>query len=260
MDLGLSGKVVMIVEYCAPYARELVHAVQREGASAVLCVEGDLEETFGADAVYRQDLSDPDACAGLRDAILGRFGRLDAVIFHQETAQPGGLLQMDATGFQRRLLPARAAFVCCKVFGACLAGQPQGGAMVLVTTLHDEKPNGSDFTHSVAQGMIGNLVMEAALEYGEAGVRVNQISLGAMQGDAERFPSEFSSLYEGARYKVPAGRLGTPADYAALALFLIGGGSGFLNGARVRMDGGLTLHYVDAKANYRAWKAGEEGR
>lgn len=260
MDLGLTGKVVLIVESFDPYARELVRAVQREGAIAVVCTEGDTSDELSADVVYRQDISDPDACAGLRDAIIGRFGRLDAIIFHQETAQPVSLLHMDAVRFRRRLLPARAAFVCCKVFGACLASQPQGGAMVLVTSLHDEKPNGSDFTHSVAQSMIGNLVMEAALEYGEIGVRVNQISLGAMQGDAERFPSELSSLYEGARFKVPAGRLGTSTDYAALALFLIGEGSGFLNGARLRMDGGLTLHYVDAKANYRAWRASEEGR
>ena len=35
MDLGLSGKVVLIAESFDPYAAELVHAVQREGALAV---------------------------------------------------------------------------------------------------------------------------------------------------------------------------------------------------------------------------------
>lgn len=260
MDLGLRGKVVLIVESFEPYARELIRAVQREGALAVLCKKNAAEDALGADAQVWQDLCDPDACTVLRDDILGRFGRLDAVIFHQQTAQPASLLQMDAAQFQRGLLPARAAFVCCKVFGAYLGSQVHGGAMVLVTSVHDEKPNGSDFAHSVAQGMMENLVMEAAMEYGEDGVRVNQIALGAMQGDAERFPSGITTFYEGARFKVPGGRLGTPADYAALALFLIGGGSGFLNGARVRMDGGMTLHYVDPKANYRAWRASEEGR
>jgi NAD(P)-dependent dehydrogenase (short-subunit alcohol dehydrogenase family) len=130
-----------------------------------------------------------------------------------------------------------------------------GGSLLFVTTLHDEKPNGSDMAHSVAAGMIQNLVMEAALEYGEAGIRANQIAAGALEGSAERFPSDFATFYEGYRYKVPLGRLGTVEDVADMAVFLSSVRAGFINGARIRIDGGLSLHYLDQKANYRAVRA-----
>jgi glucose 1-dehydrogenase len=255
MDLGLEGKVVLIAESDVKYAKALALAAKREGAFVALCAPKEAAGGTAADALFSYDLSDITQAESLRDALNERFGRLDAVFFHRDEVEPAGLMQTDAAGFRRRLLPARAAFVCCKVFGGYIGSLGHGGAVVLATSLHDEKPNGADLAHSVAQGMTENLAMEAALEYGEAGVRVNQIAMGAMEGDEIRFKSQITSFYEGNLYKVPGGRLGTAEDLAALALFLLSGRATFANGARVRLDGGLTLHYVDPKANYKACRA-----
>ena len=41
-------------------------------------------------------------------------------------------------------------------------------------------------------------------------------------------------------------------DAAQLALFLLGKQSADINGAEIRMDGGLLLHYLDPLANLHA--------
>ncbi len=258
MDLMLGGKVVLLVGAGGGIAAALTKELKQEGAFVALCLPETGGEACGEDEFFRCDLADEAEAEWLRAALMKRFGRLDAVVFGQTGAEKAGLFELDAGGFQNRMVPARAAFLCCKVFGQCIGDQGRGGAILFLTSIHDEKPSGSDFAHSLVQGMISNLVMEAALQYGELGVRVNQISAGAMEGDQERFPSDLTTLYEGCQYKVPAGRLGKAQDIAPLAAFLLSDRASFVNGVRVRADGGFLLHYIDHKANLRAIKAAGE--
>jgi glucose 1-dehydrogenase len=259
MDLTLKDKVVLVADNSCESASAVINTLKREGALVAACLGEGQAKPACADEYYRCDLADMDKAEELKQALATRFDRLDAVIFRQEEVQATSLLTQDADGFADRLRVSRAAFVCCKVLGEYM-GASGGGAMLFVTTLHDEKPNGSEFVHSVTQGMLENLVMEAALEYGAAGVRVNQIAVGAMEGMPEKFESDISTFYQGAQYKAPLCRLGTAGDVAELAAFLISGRAAFVNGARVRMDGGMMLEYLDPKANNRAQAARKEAR
>lgn len=259
MDLMLRDKMILVADDDMACAQALAEVLRAEDAIPLGCVTPGCAHPDGFDAVLEADLADLASAQALRDAVAGRYGRLDAVVWRCFSAQPTSVQAQSADGFLDRLRPARSAFVTAKVFGGWM-GELGGGAMVYVTTLHDEKPNGSDFTHSVVQGMVANLVMEAAMEYGQYGVRVNQIAMGPLQGDGNPFPSDISTFYEGARHKIPLGRLGSREDLAAAAVFLCSPRAAFTNGARLRMDGALIHHYVDPRANYRAHLAQGEGR
>lgn len=259
MNLNLQNKAVLVADASCRSAAAEIAALKREGAVVAACLTPGQEKPEGADAYYECDLADIDKAEELKEALAARFGRLDAVIFRQEMIEATSLLTLDAGEFTKRLRVSRAAFVCCKVFGEYI-GSLGGGAMVFITTLHDEKPNGSDIAHSIVQGTLENLVMEAALEYGAMGVRVNQIAVGAMAGMPEKFTSEVTTFYEGAQYKTPLARLGTPENVADMAVFLISGCAAFTNGARIRMDGGMMLEYVDPKINNRAIAAMKEAK
>ena len=255
MKLDLENKVVLVADTNSDSATGIIAVLKSEGAVAVCCLDEGQAEPAGCDAAYHCNLSDLAQAEALRDGLAQRFGRLDGVIFHHLQAEKTTLLTQSADGFIARLAQtARAAFICAKVFGGYM-GSLHGGALVYVTTQHDEKPTGRDFVHSIGQGMMENLVMEASMEYGQLGVRVNQVAMGPVEGAYEQFKSDITTFYEGCCYKIPLCRLGTWEDLANTAVFLCSARSAFTNGARVQLDGALVHHYIDPRANFRAHEA-----
>ncbi|MDW5324403.1 SDR family NAD(P)-dependent oxidoreductase [Plantactinospora sp. KLBMP9567] len=83
--------------------------------------------------------------------------------------------------------------------------------------------------YATAKAGLEGLVRQLALEYGPVGVRVNAVAPGLIGGDG--IP-DASAGY-------PLGRTGTPEEVAAAVFFLAG--AGFVTGAVLPVDGGLTI-------------------
>lgn len=128
-----------------------------------------------------------------------------------------------------------------------------GGGIVYLGTIHDDKPFGGA-AHSLYMGGLKNLSREAAAQYGWDGIHLCMIELGAQGNEDTACHTPCTTFYEGYRYKVPCGEPVSPEDAAQLALYLLEGQSRYINGAEIRMDGGLLLHYLDPLANMHAHK------
>ena len=79
-----------------------------------------------------------------------------------------------------------------------------------------------------------------ALEWGPAGVRVNAISPGPIQGTEgmQRLAPQIQDGDATLRAMVPLGRMGTPQDIAHLAMFLGSDAASYVSGAVIACDGG----------------------
>lgn len=143
-------------------------------------------------------------------------------------------------------------FLTVKIIGSAIVRNRKGGSMVMLGSIHDDKPTGIAALQSMYMGALKNLSREAALYFGYGKVRTNLIEVGAMGGEDERYRNDLSSFYEGYSYKVPSGYIGNEEDIAALAVFLMSERARYINGAEIRMDGGLVLHYLDEIANFKA--------
>ena len=92
-------------------------------------------------------------------------------------------------------------------------------------------------TAVITGGTIGMASTTAKL-FASAGNHTFDEPLGAIHTPSfETLPPEFRSQ---ALSAIPAGRLGTEADVAAVALFLASADSGYITGAELPVDGGLT--------------------
>ena len=91
------------------------------------------------------------------------------------------------------------------------------------------------------------LTRQLAAEGAWHGIRVNCISPGMVMTPATQddiFGNPDHPMY-GIRDNIPLGRIGTPEDIAACALFLAGDESSYMSGANLVIDGGWWLGIAD---------------
>ncbi|MDR1600109.1 MAG: SDR family oxidoreductase [Oscillospiraceae bacterium] len=183
--------------------------------------------------------------------------KIDILVTAVRSISVKPLLESDAADFDNAVADnligvfaaMQAAFL--KMVDTAKPEPHSNGVMLVVSSIHGEKPNGSAPLYSVACGGLNMLVREAAQEYGRLGVRVNLLAVGPLEGDPALFPSGITAVYDDAEYKIPRQRLGTPEEAARAALMLCSKDASFMNGASVPCDGGYQGFYMNADVERR---------
>jgi NAD(P)-dependent dehydrogenase (short-subunit alcohol dehydrogenase family) len=117
-----------------------------------------------------------------------------------------------------------------------------GGSIVNIASMHPFRTLPASFPYSAAKGGVIALTKSLALDAGRDRIRVNAICPGTIETKmlsdwfaAQPDPAAARKKFLGA---IPVGRIGTPEDVAALALFLASDESSFLSGTALPLDGG----------------------
>ncbi|PWV99333.1 glucose 1-dehydrogenase [Paenibacillus cellulosilyticus] len=106
------------------------------------------------------------------------------------------------------------------------------GRIINISSVHGKRPTDFDAVYCMSKGGIKMLGRESALELARYGITVNTIAPGAI--DVGKFKA---SHREPNRKKFPLGRVGLPADVAALACYIASDETSFMTGATIRLDG-----------------------
>jgi NAD(P)-dependent dehydrogenase (short-subunit alcohol dehydrogenase family) len=194
----------------------------------------------GAAVAVRADVADPTDTERMVATALDAFGRLDgavncagissklAVPLAQtplETWRSVMSVNLDGVFYSMRAeLPAIAA-----------AG---GGAIVNIASIMGLVGSGRSAAYTAAKHGVVGLTRAAALEYADAGIRVNAVAPGYVDTPFLSPESRRDTAGLGARH--PLGRLAAAAEIAEVAVFLISGAASFVTGAVYAADGGYT--------------------
>ncbi len=194
---------------------------------AVRAAPGDVGEALGARAMVR----------GAAEAM----GGLDYLVNNAATPgtrspiAPGDLDAQDEAFWQRLLsINLIGPFRC--VHAAAPYLRASRGAIVNTASISGFGGGGSSSVYCATKAGLINLTREWARALGPE-VRVNAIAPGMVDSD---WMCRFSE--EGTRdgiARAPLHRVGTPADYAEVILFLCAG-AGYVTGQTIIVDGGLT--------------------
>ena len=136
------------------------------------------------------------------------------------------------------------AFCATKIIGDYM--QDRNGVIIYRGSVNDDKPTGIAGFNSMYYAVIKNLNREAAIYYGYYHLRTVCLELGAIDSEDKDYHNDISTFYDGYEYKVPSGYIATTDDFGSLISYLISDECRYINGAEIRVDGGLLFQYIEA--------------
>ena len=246
MDLALEGSVALVTGASKGIGRGIAEALAAEGANVAVASRSRerIEETaaeIGAEP-FVHDSGDLDGAPRLVRNVEERLGPLDVLVTNTGGPPPGA----DALGFSREqwedayrdLVLAPMALIEAAVPGMRERGF---GRILNIASTSVREPIPvlmlSNSHRAATLAAFKTLARQLAAD----GITLNTILTGRIATD--RLSENYGSLENAqaaAKEQVPAGRLGTVQELAAVATFLCSGPASYVTGEAIRVDGGMT--------------------
>lgn len=176
-------------------------------------------------------VTEPGDLERLVDGTMDRHGRIHAVVNNTGPVPKGELLDHDDDAWHASLDMVLLNVVRMARLVTPVMRDQGGGAIVNVSTFSAFEPSLDYPVSSTLRAGLGSFTKLYAERYAADNVRMNNI-----------LPGFIDSLPHGEdkAAKVPMRRIGSVAEIAKTAAFLLGDGAGYITGQNLRVDGGLT--------------------
>ncbi len=242
----LAGKVAIITGASRGIGAATARAFANAGAAVALAARDDralaalaaeIQETGGQALAVPTDVSEPAAVERLVQRTLDRYGRLDVAFNNAADGHmPAPLADLAMDDFERAIrVGLRGVFLSMKYEIPAMLANGGGAIVNMSSTAGLQGVRGMSGYVAAKHGVIG-LTESAALDYAASGIRVNAVAPGPIL--TERLAALSEEQRAPVARAVPMGRVGLPAEVAALVAWLCSDQAGFLTGAIIPIDGG----------------------
>jgi len=229
---GRQGALVVVLDVDEDAAARTTNAIQREG---------------GASDARRCDVTQ---AASVRDAmarVAADRRRIDILVNNAGIAHVGTIEATDEADLDRLYaVNVKGVFLCARA--AIPVMMAQGGGVILnMASIASLVGVPERFAYSMSKGAVLTMTMSIAIDYLKRNIRCNcicpsRIHTPFVDGFVARHHAsrEAETLRALAAYQ-PIGRMGTPEEVAALALYLCSDEAAFVTGQAYPIDGGVLV-------------------
>lgn len=255
MDLGLTGKVVLITGGSRGIGLETAVAFALEGANVAICARDEAQLKAAADHIRQTadietltiaaDVTKPEDCIRAVNDTVQHYGQLDILVNNAGAAAARPFELIDDEQW--------ASDLDLKLFGAirfARAAVPHmresgGGAIINVTTSWAKTPPASSMPSSVSRAAGQAMTKAMSHDLAKDQIRVNTVCIGMIRSAQleERWKREEPGLTweqyaRDPRHRIPLGRIGNTEEAAKVIVFMASDAASYVTGTSINIDGG----------------------
>jgi len=251
----LADKVCIVSGAGQGLGRAVAVEMAGEGAKVVLLernsdtvgkVAAEICGSGGRAEPYELDVTDYDRYAAVIADVLGKFGKIDALINNAAINPPSKTILEDNLNDWRRTIGVNleAVYMGSKLVAQHMVERKEG-RIIHIASIQGFAASGEVGSYSAAKGGVIALTKSMAVELGRYNILVNAVAPGFMStpmsvidGVNETETPEFIEWYVN-KGKIPLRRTGYTNDVSGTIIFLASSYCRYMTGQLLVVDGGL---------------------
>jgi 3-oxoacyl-[acyl-carrier protein] reductase len=256
MDLQLKGKTALILGGSKGLGRGVADALAAEGVAVALVARGqealdravsELASRGAKAAGFAADLANWPSVENAANAARKQLGAIDILLNNSGGPPPSGVVGVSAKVWEEQynamVLPL---FRITDLLLGDMRARKWGRILNVASTSVVEPIMAIGVSNTLRSAIVG-WAKTLATEVARDGITVNTLLPGAISTDrtvqisraaAERQKISVEEAIQRTAQGIPVGRIGTPAEFGAVAAFLASPLAAYITGSLIRIDGG----------------------
>lgn len=240
MDLGLKGRVAIVAASSKGLGKAVALGLAAEGAKLAICARGEEELRRTAAEIPSEvlaqtvDVTVEAQVRGFVESVVRKFGRVDICV-----TNAGGppAKKFADTSIEDWRSAVDLNFMSMLYFAQSVLPhmkEQRWGRLIAISSVAVLQPVDGLVLSNAARSTVRGLVKSLSNEYAPYHVLVNNVCPGYTATE------RLKKLDVHPEAQIPLGRVGTPAEFANLVVFLGSERASYITGVSIPVDGGWT--------------------
>ena len=250
MDLRLDGKTALVTGASSGLGWRFAIVLAQAGARVAIAARRtdrlealarEIESAGGQAHAVAIDVTDVASVRAGVAAAQAALGSLDIVVNNSGVSVTRHASEVEETDYDFVMdTNAKGAFFVAQAAGRAMIAAKRPGRIINIASAAGLRVLGQISVYCMSKAAMIHMTRALALEWGRYGINVNALCPGYIETELNRdyWQSDGGRKLVG---MLPRRRLGKPEDLDGLLLLLASDRSGFVNGAVIAADDGLTV-------------------